>query len=163
VLRRADQRTEDEAQQLRLLRAQHPDLAEGIDLAQAFAQLVRLRQPAQFDPWLARATRSPVRPLQRFATGLSDDYAAIKAGTTLQWSNGPVEGHINRLKMLQRQMFGRARLDLLSRRFLLAPRRRVRRAPYVSKPSGTPAELLAASPEIQAEPVNMVSDRPEGY
>jgi transposase len=163
VLRRADQRTEDEAQQLRLLRAQHPDLAEGIDLAQAFAQLVRLRQPAQVDPWLARATRSPVRPLQRFATGLSDDYAAIKAGTTLQWSNGPVEGHINRLKMLKRQMFGRARLDLLSRRFLLAPRRRVRRAPYVSKPSETPAELLAASPEIQAEPVNMVSDRPEGY
>ena len=74
-----------------------------------------------------------------------------------------MEGHINRLKMLKRQMFGRARLDLLSRRFLLAPRCRVRRTPYVSKPSGTPAELLAASPEIQAEPVNMVSDRPEGY
>jgi hypothetical protein len=41
---------------------------------------------------------------------------------TLPWSTGPVEGHINRLKMLKRQMFGRARLDLLSRRFLLAPR-----------------------------------------
>jgi len=41
---------------------------------------------------------------------------------TWRWSNGPVEGHINRLKMLKRQMFGRAHLDLLSRRFVLAPR-----------------------------------------
>jgi hypothetical protein len=49
-------------------------------------------------------------------------YAAVKAGVTLPWSSGPVEGHINHLKMLKRQMFGRARLDLLSYRFVLAPR-----------------------------------------
>ncbi len=59
-------------------------------------------------------------PLQRFAKGLRDDYDAVTAGVTLPWSNGPVEGHINRLKMLKRQMFGRAKLDLLSRRFLRA-------------------------------------------
>ena len=63
-----------------------------------------------------------LRFLRRFATGLSKDYEAVKAGVTLLWSSGPVEGHINRLKMLTRQMFGRARLDLLSRRFVLAPR-----------------------------------------
>ena len=62
--------------------------------------------------------------MQRFATGLYEDYDAVKAGVTLPWSTGPVEGHINRLKMLKRQMFGRARLDLLSRRFLRAPRER---------------------------------------
>jgi transposase len=60
--------------------------------------------------------------MQRFASGLRDDYAAVKAGVTLPWSTSPVEGHINRLKMLKRQMFGRARLDLLSRRFVRAPR-----------------------------------------
>ena len=48
----------------------------------------------------------------------------MKAGVTLPWSTSPVEGHINRLKMLKRQMFGRAHLDLLSRRFLRAPRER---------------------------------------
>jgi transposase len=143
VLRRANKRTDSEVQQLSLLRAQHPELAEVIDLAQDFAQLVRLRQPAQFDAWLERAATSTVSPLQRFAKGLGEDYAAIKAGITLPWSNGPVEGQINRLKMLKRQMFGRARLDLLSRRFMLAPRHRVRRAQYF-KPSGTPAERLAA-------------------
>jgi transposase len=44
----------------------------------------------------------------------------VKAGLTLPWSNGPVEGQINRLKMLKRQMFGRANIDLLRRRFLRA-------------------------------------------
>jgi transposase len=59
-------------------------------------------------------------PLQRFAKGLRDDYDAVKAGLTLRWSNGPVEGHIHRLKMLKRQMCGRASCDLLQRRLLLA-------------------------------------------
>ena len=122
VLRREAKRTEAETQQLAQLRAQQTEVAEAIDLAQDFAQLVRQRQPAELDPWLKRATTSTQEALQRFAKGLHDDYAAVKAGVTLPWSNGPVEGHINRLKMLKRQMFGRARLDLLSRRFVGAPR-----------------------------------------
>jgi transposase len=122
ILRREDKRTEAEAQQLAQLHAQSAEVAEAIDLAQAFATLVRQRQPAQLDPWLERATTSPLEAVQRFAQGLRDDYAAVKAGVTLPWSTGPVEGHINRLKMLKRQMFGRAQLDLLSRRFVGAPR-----------------------------------------
>jgi transposase len=56
----------------------------------------------------------------RFAQSLQEDYDAVKAGVTLSTNNGPVEGQINRLKMLKRQMYGRAGIDLLSRRFLLA-------------------------------------------
>jgi len=52
--------------------------------------------------------------------GVRRDQDAVAAGLTLPWSSGPVEGHVNRLKMLKRQMFGRAKLDLLSRRFLRA-------------------------------------------
>ena len=129
VLRRETQRTEAEAQQLTQLQAQSPAVAEAIDLAQDFAALVRQRQPAQLDPWLKRATTSAADAVRRFATGLYEDYEAVKAGVTLPWSSGPVEGHINRLKMLKRQMFGRARLDLLSHRFLLAPRDRRARVP----------------------------------
>ena len=77
--------------------------------------------------------------MQRFATGLHEDYAAVKAGVTLPWSTGPVEGHINRLKMLKRQMFGRARLDLLSRRFVLAPRERLTQAAGPREPAPSPA------------------------
>jgi transposase len=95
-------------------------VAAAITLAQDFARLVRERQPDQLDPWLARAAASPLMPLQRFAKGLRDDDAAVRAGVTLPWSTGPVEGQINRLKMLTRQMCGRATLALLQQRFLLA-------------------------------------------
>jgi transposase len=66
-----------------------------------------------------RATASAIAPLRRFAAGLLADYEAVKAGLRLPWSTGPVEGQINRLKMLKRSMFGRAKIDLLSWRFLL--------------------------------------------
>jgi len=124
VLRRETKHTEAEAQQLVHLRGQQAEVTETIDLAQEFTRLVRQRQPERLDPWLQRATTSAVDAVRRFATGLYEDYEAVKAGVTLPWNSGPVEGHINRLKMLKRQMFGRARLDLLSRRFVLAPRER---------------------------------------
>ena len=64
--------------------------------------------------------RSTLRPLRRCAKHLSIDYDAVRAAVTLDWNNGPVEGQINRLKMLKRTIYGRAGLDLLGRRFLLA-------------------------------------------
>jgi transposase len=124
VLRREAQRTEAETQQLTQLRTQSTEVAEAMDLAQDFAALVRQRQPGQLDPWLQRAASSTLDTLRRFAKGLYEDYEAIKAGVTLPWSTGPVEGHINRLKMVKRQMFGRAHLDPLGHRFLRAPRER---------------------------------------
>ena len=128
VLRRETKRTDAESQQLTMLRAQQAEVTEAIALAQDFATLVRQRQPMQLDLWLKRATTSAVDAIRRFATGLYEDYEAVKAGVTLPWNSGPVEGHINRLKMLKRQMFGRAHLDLLSRRFVLAPRERLTQA-----------------------------------
>jgi transposase len=143
VLRHETKRTDTETQQLTALRAQQAEVAEAMDLAQDFATLVRQRQPTQLDPWLQRATTSAVDAVRRFATGLYEDYEAVKAGVTLPWSSGPVEGHINRLKMLKRQMFGRARLDLLSRRFLLAPRDR--RARVLSPQERPDAHAQAAA------------------
>jgi len=139
VLRREAQRTEAETQQLTQLRAQSAEVAEAIDLTQDFLQLVRQRQPEHFDSWLERARTSTLEAVQRFASGLRDDYAAVKAGMTLPWSTGPVEGHINRLKMLKRQMFGRAHLDLLRRRFLRTPRGAQAQASEHSVPSPPPA------------------------
>jgi transposase len=59
-----------------------------------------------------------VQAFARWANSLRDDYAAVQAGVSLPWSTGPVEGQINRLKMLKRQMFGRANIDLLRLRVL---------------------------------------------
>ena len=102
------------------LRQHNPELDEAIALAEEFVGLVRDRTPDRLDPWLNQALRSTMRPLRSFAKHLSADYEAVRAAVTLGWSNGPVEGQINRLKMLKRTMYGRAGLDLLSRRFLLA-------------------------------------------
>jgi transposase len=119
VLRPPEQPADADHRQLAQL-TEYPALAEAIALAQDFASLASQCQPTQLDPWLARAATSALTPFLRFAKGLGKDYAAIQAGVTLPWNSGPVEGHITRLKMLKRQMFGRARLDLLDRRFLLA-------------------------------------------
>jgi len=120
VLKRPQPCTNADAQLITQLQAQHRELAVAIVLAQEFCAIVRERQATRFDDWLTRAVASGVALLRRFATGLQADYEAVKAGLMLPWSTGPVEGHINRLKMLKRSMFGRAKLDLLSQRFLLA-------------------------------------------
>jgi transposase len=120
VLKRPEHRTNADTELLAHLASQHRDLSGAVELAQAFCAIVRQRQADRFDEWLARAVASGIAPLRRFARGLFADYEAVNAGLRLPWSNGPVEGHINRLKMLKRSMFGRAKLDLLSRRFLRA-------------------------------------------
>ena len=81
--------------------------------------LVRKRRPERLDDWLTQAMNSSIKAFQNFAKSLMVDYDAVKAGVTLDVSNGPVEGMNNRLKMLKRQMFGRAGLDLLAKRFIL--------------------------------------------
>ena len=102
------------------LRRHSPDLDGAIELAEAFAALVRERAPDRLEPWLRAAQDGPVAALRRFAKRLQDDDGAVRAAVTLGWSNGQTEGQIDRLKTLKRQMYGRAGLDLLERRFLPA-------------------------------------------
>ena len=111
MLRQPDHLTaEDQALRDRRHQA-HSAFAQAIALAQGFAQRLRSRQPEWLEAWLQQAATSALAALQRVAKSLQHDYAAVKAGLTLPWSTSPVEGPINRLKMLKRQMFGRARLD----------------------------------------------------
>jgi len=119
VMRRKDKLNDDEKSQLARLQAQEGAIAEAITLTQDFAKIVRQRQPDQFATWLERATASGLQAFKSLANGLRADCEAVKAGVTLMWSTGPVEGQINRLKMLKRQMYGRAGIGLLRQRVLL--------------------------------------------
>ncbi|MEO1299761.1 MAG: transposase, partial [Cyanobacteria bacterium J06636_16] len=121
VLQRPDTLTDKQKTLLKRL-TQRSELSETIRLTQGFIDLVRQRLPKQLDSWLEKAKNSTVKAFQRFAKGIEDDYEAVKAGMTLDVSNGPVEGQNNRLKMLKRQMFGRAGLDLLAKRLILTNR-----------------------------------------
>jgi len=120
ILKRPERRDSEESNLLEGLGAQHPTLALVVGLAEEFLQLLRQPTPEALDPWLRKAVSSSLSPLQSFAEGLLADYAAVKASLMFPVSNGPVEGLNNRLKMLKRQMYGRAGLELLSKRFILA-------------------------------------------
>jgi transposase len=120
ILKRTENRDTEDLQLLTRLVSQHPNLAMAVDLADEFLQLLRQQKAELFDDWLMKAFSSSLKPFQAFAEGLFDDYSAVKASMMLDVSNGPVEGLNNRLKMVKRQMYGRAGLELLSKRFILA-------------------------------------------
>jgi len=86
-------------------------------LTQAFLALARERRGRDLEAWITTATDSGLDALARFARGLQEDLAAVTAGLTLPWSNGPVEGQVTRLKLLKRQGYGRAGFPLLRQRF----------------------------------------------
>jgi transposase len=89
-------------------------------LVREFADMLCHRHGEHLDAWAAQAESSPVSELRGFARGLRKDWAAVTAGLTVPYSSGPVEGHVNRIKMIKRQMYGRANPDLLRKRVLLA-------------------------------------------
>jgi transposase len=82
--------------------------------------LVRKQSTASFSDWLAKAEQSGCGELAGFAAGLRQDEAAVRAALTTRWSNGPVEGQINRLKVIKQQMYGQAGLRLLRARVVNA-------------------------------------------
>jgi transposase len=118
-LKRAEKREAEEQARVDRLRVE-PALREALELAESFAALVRKQGTASFSEWLAQAEQSGCRELVGFAAGLRQDEAAVRAALTTPWSNGPVEGHVNRLKTIKRQMYGRAGFRLLRARVLAA-------------------------------------------
>jgi transposase len=93
-----------------------PDMATAYHLAQEFGKIVRQRLPDQFTAWLETASTSGLTDFRNFATSLAKDQDAVLAALSVSWSSGPIEGHVNRLKLIKREMFGRGKLDLLKKR-----------------------------------------------
>jgi hypothetical protein len=118
-IRRAENRKADEQVRLDRLCAS-PVLQESLALATEFAEMVRKESERPLAEWLGRAARSAAAELRGFADGLRQDEAALEAALTAPWSNGPVEGQVNRLKTIKRQMYGRAGFRLLRARVLHA-------------------------------------------
>ena len=94
-----------------------PALARARTLASEFVRLLKRKDPNALDSWLAAAEASELRS---FVAGLRRDYDAVLAAVLFTWSNGQVEGQVNRLKLLKRTMYGRASFALLRKRVLRA-------------------------------------------
>ena len=101
--------------------AASPELAAVTASVRAFAAMMNERRGRKLlEPWMTAADATGEPALRSFVTGLRADQDAVTNGLSLPWSSGAVEGHVNRIKMLKRQMYGRANPDLLRRRVLLA-------------------------------------------
>jgi transposase len=111
---------ENESQLIERLSHHSPELRTAYSLAQEFIQMIRQRKSIHFDDWLIRLETSGIAELESFATGLRRDQAAVTAALSLPYSNGQVEGQINRLKLIKRAMYGRAKFDLLRQKVLAA-------------------------------------------
>lgn len=117
LLREPDTLTEDERRFIAALRERSPPIARGVDLMRRYTAMVKGGLADQLKLWIDEAE---VGGLQGFAASLRQDYDAVYAALSEPWSTGPVEGHINKLKVIKRDMYGRAGFDLLRSRVLAA-------------------------------------------
>ncbi|MDH6127448.1 transposase [Kitasatospora sp. GP82] len=112
--------THDEEVQRKAVLAHCPELDTAACLVTAFACMLTLLEGEHLTDWITEATSSALPGISSFAAGLNVDRGAVEAGLTSHWNSGHVEGAVNRIKMLKRQMFGRAGFPLLRKRVLLA-------------------------------------------
>lgn len=106
-----DDLTMERAQYLAALHAAEPSLASAYAHAQDFASMLRGRHRQHLDEWLAQVMADDSAELRAFATGLLPDKGAVEAGLTLAWSTGPCEGHIHKIKLIKRSMYGKASFE----------------------------------------------------
>ncbi|WP_276147920.1 ISL3 family transposase [Streptomyces sp. 11-1-2] len=120
ILSRPETLTQIEQLRLKAVLANCPELDALTGHVRSFAQMLTERQGERLPQWLEAVRQDDLPSLHTLAAGIDRDRDAVIAGLTLPWSSGVVEGHVNRIKMFKRQMFGRAGFALLRKRVLLA-------------------------------------------
>src|SRR6266511_3311883 len=125
LTRHPDRLTEDEHLGLKAILERCPELQAAADHVRAFGEMLTHLRGQELPAWIAavRADADGLPGLGSFAAGLEHDLDAVTAGLTTRWNSGPVEGRVNHIKMVKRQMFGRAGLPLLRKRVLLTAAR----------------------------------------
>jgi transposase len=113
-----DRGSTDQALLAHLLRLD-PVMPRTYHQVQTSCRMVRQHHSDVFDAWITEVQQNGVKELRAFVKGLLKDAAAVRAGLSLSWSNGPTEGFVNRLKLLKRQAYGRPGGDFLRHRILL--------------------------------------------
>lgn len=95
-----------------------PEMNKVRELAHRFQKMIKQREADEFEGWVEAARGSQIKEMEGFADGLNKDREAVTGAMQYEWSNGQVEGQVNRLKLIKRQMYGRAKFDLLKARVL---------------------------------------------
>jgi hypothetical protein len=113
--------TVDDAADLKEVRAGCPELDAVTRHVRDFAAMMRDLRGDRLPAWMERVLADDLPALHSLVNGLSRDIDAVTAGLSSSWSSGQVEGQVTRTKLLKRQGYGRANLDFLRKRVLLAP------------------------------------------
>jgi transposase len=121
ILRDPDHLDDEQKTTLAKIRDRCPDLDTLATHVTEFAKILTGRHGDRLDDWITAVEADDQPDLHSFARGLRHDHDAVVNGLTLPWSSGVVEGNVNRIKMLKRQMYGRASFLLLRQRVLLTP------------------------------------------
>jgi transposase len=121
LVKQKEELTEDDKQALERMKEADEKITEAYDLGQRFTDMIRERRPESLPPWLEDVAKSRISALKGFAKGIKQDLAAVTNALSLPWSNGQTEGQVNRLKLIKRQMYGRANFDLLRKRVIGGP------------------------------------------
>src|SRR5262245_51688496 len=112
LLKEEESRTEEERLVRQTILDASPVISQGLGLVKSFRDAINGRSEAKLDVWMDTATKSQLPEFENFVMVLRRDEAAVRAAASSEWSNGQTEGQVNRLKMLKRQMYGRANFDL---------------------------------------------------
>jgi transposase len=123
LTRHPDALTEDEQVQLKAIVKQCPELRAAAGHVRAFGEMLTKLRGQELPAWIAAVRAEGLPGLTAFADSLTSDLDAVTRGLTTRWNSGPIEGRVNHIKMLKRQMFGRAGLPQLRKRVLLTPSR----------------------------------------
>lgn len=122
IVRPAQNRTPEQTAFLEQLTQSDPIVASVFKLAQDFGHLLRQREgPQRLEQWKVAVRTSGIAELIAFVDGLANDAEAVANGCSLIWSNGMVEGFVNKVKGIKRSSYGQAGFPLLQRRVLLHP------------------------------------------
>jgi transposase len=118
MARRPEDLSTDQQRTLAMLTEASPEITTMHELVREFRALLRERREEDLFAWTDHAIASGLPEIKRFGETLLRDHSAIRAAIRLPWSNGQVEGQVHRLKLIKRQMYGRAGFLLLKRRVL---------------------------------------------
>ncbi|MFJ3819390.1 transposase [Streptomyces sp. NPDC090056] len=111
---------DEEREQFAAVLAHCPELKALHAHVRGFAEILQSRSGQHLKDWITATRAAGLPRLHAFAAGLEKDWDAVVQGLSTHWNSGPVEGRVNHIKMIKRQMFGRAKLPLLRKRVLLA-------------------------------------------
>ena len=120
MLLKPEKLKEPEQEVIKRLVELSPEIEKAVKLADHFYQLMKERKAGQLSAWIEEVQNSKIPELRAFVRGIENDRTVIEAAMSYEWSNGQVEGQVHRLKLLKRQMYGRAKIDLLRAKVLMA-------------------------------------------